>query len=72
MLLLGVIDALYREDASGFLVGGLLGIVLGLVLRRLGNGHTDPRRAEALFTVALLWILVPALGAIPFWISGNL
>ncbi|PZA08955.1 TrkH family potassium uptake protein [Meiothermus sp. PNK-Is4] len=72
MILLGILDALYREDATGFLGGGLLGVTLGWLLRRLGSAHTDPRRAEALFTVALLWILVPALGAIPFWISGNL
>ena len=60
------------EDALGFGVGALLGIGLGFLLFQLGTPQAEPRRAESLFTVATLWILVPILGAIPFWLSGNL
>lgn len=72
MGLLGLVDALLGEDARGFFVGAGLGLSLGMLLRRLGNPQAEPRRAEALLTVAGLWIMVPLLGAIPFWISGGL
>lgn len=67
---LGLADALLGEDARGFFVGAAIGLPLGWVLRRLGSPQAEPRRAEALLTVAGLWILVPILGAIPYWISG--
>ncbi|WP_027892294.1 TrkH family potassium uptake protein [Calidithermus chliarophilus] len=72
MGLLGVVDGLYGEDVLGFLVGAALGIGLGLLLRRLGSARSEPSRAEALFTVAALWLLVPLLGAVPFWVSGGM
>ncbi|RMH55839.1 MAG: TrkH family potassium uptake protein [Deinococcus-Thermus bacterium] len=72
MGLLALVDALLGEDARGFLVGAGVGLSVGFLLRRLGSPQAEPRRAEALLTVAGLWILVPALGAIPFWISGGL
>lgn len=72
MGVLGLADSLLGEDALGFFVGAAIGLGLGLVLRQLGSPQAEPRRAEALLTVAVLWILVPILGAIPFWISGGL
>ncbi len=72
MGLLGLADFLLGENALGFFVGAVLGLGLGLMLRPLGSPQAEPRRAEALFTVAVLWIMVPLLGAIPFWISGGL
>ncbi|GIW26558.1 TrkH family potassium uptake protein [Meiothermus sp.] len=72
MGLLGLADALLGEDATGFLVGAAIGLGGGFVLRQLGSPQAEPRRAEALLTVAGLWIMVPILGAIPYWISGGL
>jgi len=72
MGLLGLAEALLGEDARGFFVGAAIGLLLGVVLRQLGSLEAEPRRAEALLTVAGLWILVPVLGAIPFWVSGGL
>jgi trk system potassium uptake protein TrkH len=72
MLLLGIISLLIGEHAWGFLIGGGLGLGLGFLLRRIGNPQDEPRRAEALLTVASLWLLTPALGAIPFWLSGGM
>ncbi|RDI96660.1 TrkH family potassium uptake protein [Meiothermus sp. QL-1] len=72
MAVLGLVDALLGEEAEGFFAGALVGLGLGLLLRRLGSPQAEPRRAEALLTVAGLWLLVPALGAIPFWVSGGM
>jgi len=72
MAVLGLADSLLGESALGFFVGAAIGLGLGLVLRRLGSPQAEPRRAEALLTVAGLWIMVPILGAIPYWISGGL
>lgn len=72
MGLLGVVDGFYGEDVLGFLLAAALGIGLGLLLRRLGSVRSEPSRAEALFTVAALWLLIPVLGAVPFWVSGGM
>lgn len=72
MLGLGLIAFALAESAWGFLLGGGLGMGLGFGLRRIGNPQDEPKRAEALLAVASLWLLTPALGAIPFWVSGGM
>jgi trk system potassium uptake protein TrkH len=72
MALLGLADTLLGEDGLGFFVGAAVGLLLGFVLRQLGSPQAEPRRAEALLTVAGLWMMVPILGAIPFWLSGGM
>ncbi|WP_172960300.1 TrkH family potassium uptake protein, partial [Thermus scotoductus] len=44
----------------------------GKALQWVGHAEAQPHRAEVFAAVALLWLLVPALGAIPYWISGGL
>jgi trk system potassium uptake protein TrkH len=72
MLLLELLSLLLGEPPIGFLVGSVLGIGLGLGFRALGNAKSEPSRAEALVSVALIWLLVPLLGAIPFWLAGKM
>lgn len=72
MALLGLADTLLGEDGLGFFVGAATGLLLGFVLRQLGSPQAEPRRAEALLTVAGLWMMVPILAAIPFWLSGGM
>jgi len=60
------------EDARGFGLAALLGVGLGRLMRGLGHPEARPRRAEVFASVALLWLLVPLLGAVPYWISGGM
>lgn len=72
MLVLWIASLALREPALGFGVGALLGLGLGLAFRRLGDGRGEPSRAEALLSVAVLWAMVPVLGAVPYWLSGGM
>ncbi len=72
MLGLEALSLVLRESPWGFLAGALVGLGLGFGFRRLGDPKHEPGRAEALLTIALIWLLVPALGAIPFYISGGM
>lgn len=72
LLLLAIASLVLREPPLGFLVGAALGLGLGALLRRIGDPKEDPTRAESLLTVAILWAFIPALGAVPFWLSGGM
>ncbi|WP_117236762.1 TrkH family potassium uptake protein [Thermus sediminis] len=74
-LLLGLFALLalaLGEDTRGFAVAALLGLGVGRLFRVLGHPETQPRRAEVFASVALLWFSVPALGAVPYWLSGGM
>lgn len=72
MLGLEVLSLALGESPWGFLAGAVAGLGLGWWFRSLGDPKHEPGRAEALLSIALIWLLVPALGAIPFWISGGM
>ncbi len=61
---------LWREPATAFFASAAVGLGVGFVLQRLGEAKAEPRRSEALFAVAILWLLVPLLGALPYWFGG--
>ncbi|GGM91565.1 potassium transporter TrkG [Thermus composti] len=60
------------EDTRGFALAALLGLGLGRLFQLLGHPEAEPRRAEVFASVALVWLLVPVLGAVPYWLSGGL
>lgn len=66
-----VIALVYNEPLSPFLISTFLCVLVGAVLRALGN-----KSSERLFTregyaiVSLSWIALSALGALPFYLSG--
>lgn len=60
------------EPRSGFIVTALLALPVGLLLRRLGSAEADPSRREALTAVLLSWLALPAMGAIPYGVGGQL
>ncbi|HET9027310.1 MAG TPA: TrkH family potassium uptake protein [Trueperaceae bacterium] len=60
------------EPFHGFAATVLVALPAGLYLRRLGSPDADPSRREALITVLLSWLFLPALGAIPYVFGGQL
>ena len=69
MLLPLLVCLYYREDPRPFLITIPLLILAGALLSMLrSNDHFFPR--EGFFAVALIWLLVSATGALPFWFSG--
>ncbi|WP_337869864.1 TrkH family potassium uptake protein [Meiothermus sp.] len=72
MLGLEVISLALGESPWGFLLGAGVGLSLGWWFRSLGDPRHEPGRAEALLSIALIWLLVPLLGAIPFWVAGGM
>ena len=69
MLLPLAVCLYYREDPRPFLFTIPLLLVVGFLLSLLkSNDHFFPR--EGFFAVALIWLLVSATGALPFYFSG--
>ena len=69
MLLPLIVCLYYREDPRPFLITIPLLILIGSLLSMLrSNDHFFPR--EGFFAVALIWLLVSATGALPFYFSG--
>ncbi|MAE75824.1 MAG: hypothetical protein CMJ85_03020 [Planctomycetes bacterium] len=59
------------NTVRGFGIAAAIGVALGLVLVLLGRkSKGEFFRREGILTVACVWLLVGALGALPFWISG--
>ena len=66
-----LVTVYYREDPRPFLFTIPVILLVGLLLSRLkSSDHFFPR--EGFFTVALIWLLMGALGALPFFLFGRL
>jgi trk system potassium uptake protein TrkH len=72
LALFALLAFLLEEDPRGFALAALVGVGLGRLLQGLGHPEAQPKRAEVFASVALLWFSVPALGALPYWLSGGL
>ena len=69
MLLPFIVCLIYREDPTPFLITIPLLALVGLALSRFkSNDHFFPR--EGFFAVGLIWLLLGAFGALPFYFSG--
>lgn len=58
--------AFLQEMWWGFLATAAITLTLALLLLPLGSRHARPQRREAVFTVALLWLLFPLAWALPY------
>ena len=65
-----LVSLLYREDPVPFLYTIGLLLVIGIPLRYFLKSKTEFFAREGFFTVALIWVLFGAFGALPFWFSG--
>jgi trk system potassium uptake protein len=60
------------EPWIGFVAGAAVGAAVALPLLRFGRAHAEPARREALIAVLGTWLLIPAIGAVPFAVAGPL
>lgn len=72
MTAFAVYAALLAEPALGFLSAAVLSAGVGVPLRLFGRATAEPSRREALLAVLLIWSVVPALGAVPFALTGGM
>lgn len=74
----GAVALLLGEPAAGYALGAVVGVGSGLALRAWGrpgspaSRHGEPTRREALVALLASWVLVPAIGALPFVGAGVL
>ena len=62
---------IYREDPLPFLMAIAVLLCLGLPLRFLLKSGRAFFAREGFCAVALIWVLLSAFGALPFWFSGQ-
>lgn len=61
-----------REPYRGFGFTAILSGVIGTILLYRSSPDVEPSRREAIIGVLVLWLLIPLIGAIPFWIDGGM
>ncbi len=64
--------ALLTEPVLGFVTTAFLALGLSVPLLRFGHATKEPGRREALLAVLLIWSIVPAVGAVPFVVTGGM
>ncbi len=66
-----LVSVIYREQAVvPLLISALACVVIGLLLRRKKPTNTVFYTREGFVTVALCWIVISVMGALPFLLSG--
>jgi trk system potassium uptake protein TrkH len=73
-LLLPVLVAVIYREASGkyFLICALASLLVGHLFARKKPGKKSFYSREGYITVALGWIVMSLIGALPFWLSGEI
>lgn len=73
LLLPCLVAVIYGEtEGLSFLAVMLGSLLLGCLFRKLGKKNTEFYAKEGFVAVALSWILLSAVGALPFTISGSI
>lgn len=67
-----LVALLYRETVIPFLVPAMISLALGLITQWATRGEREIGPRESFLVVAVVWLIVAALGAIPFMLAGVL
>ncbi|MDF2676581.1 MAG: trkH [Bacillota bacterium] len=69
-LIISIADNSYDIDA--FIISIALIAIIGLVLSKINTHNFQMRKREGFAAVAITWIVMSMLGALPFYISGGI
>lgn len=74
LLLPGLVGVVYREPAAAvsYAVTAAGCLLIGALLRRRKPGHTDLYAREGFASVALSWLIMSIVGAVPFVLCGDI
>lgn len=71
-VLFGVYAAFIGEPVGGFLLMSALAAAGGAAMRLAGSAEAEPSVREALASAMLTWLLLPAVSAVPYMVTGGL
>ncbi len=74
VMVVPAVIAVYDHSGHGFhfVLAGSIVCLLGLVMQRLGGGApTQVSHKDGFLIVALAWVELALLGAVPFWTTGT-
>ncbi|WP_313340877.1 TrkH family potassium uptake protein [Sedimentibacter sp.] len=69
-LIIAICDESY--DINGFLISIIISGSIGLILKNIKSDVNDMRKREGYATVAICWLVMSIMGAMPFYISGSI
>ncbi|WP_313165352.1 TrkH family potassium uptake protein [Sedimentibacter sp.] len=74
LMLPSLIIAIYDNsyDINGFLISIIVSGAIGLILKNIKSDVNDMRKREGYATVAICWLVMSIMGALPFYISGSI
>src|SRR5574344_561452 len=69
-LLISIFDMSY--DIKAFIITILVCIIGGMLLKNIRTNDNEMRKREGYAAVAISWLVMSMLGALPFYISGSI
>lgn len=66
-----IVSIIYKESAWPFFIPALISLVIGCLLNLLKSDDKIIYAKDGFIIVALSWIIISILGAIPMWITGD-
>ena len=70
MLLPMVVALIYGESPLPFIISIAVGVVLSIIMTAKKPANSDIGATDGFIVVALAWVLMSAVGALPFTVSG--
>lgn len=71
MVLPMIVCIIYKENALSFFIPALVSLGIGALLNSIKLNNKTLYAKDGFIIVALAWIIISILGALPFWINGD-
>ena len=71
MMLPMLVCIIYKENALPFFIPALISLVIGVILNSIKIKNKFLYAKDGFIIVALSWIVISIIGALPLWINGD-